>query len=168
LNQRKPRPAPISSAAEHDQFASARDIRDQQVLGEIHVAGQIAEDTQAAADHHRRHDRQTIQSVGEVDRIARTDDDEIGQHHEADAQRNLDILQQRQDQRGFDRGLRGHIKEDGGAKAEHRLPEVLPAARQPAGILLDHLAIVIDPADGAEQQRHRQHDPHVAVGQVGP
>ncbi len=155
-------------AAEDDEFSGTGDVGDQQILGEIHVTGEVTEDAQTAADHHGRHDRQAVEAVGEVDRIARTNDDEIGENHETDAQRDLDVLQQRQDQRRFNRRLRSHIKEDRRTEAEHRLPEILPAAWQPARVLLDHLAVVIDPPDGAEQQCHRQHYPHVAVGQVGP
>ncbi|MCY1174372.1 hypothetical protein D9M73_145720 [compost metagenome] len=155
-------------AAEHDQFARARYIGNQQVFGEFHVTRQVAEDAQGAADHHRRHDCQAVEAVGKVDRVARADDDEVSQHDEADAQRNGDILDERQDQRGFDAGRRGLVQEDRSRQAEHRLPEILPAARQTAGVLLDHLAVVVDPADRAEQQGHRQHHPHVAVGEIGP
>ncbi|MNG94176.1 hypothetical protein D3C79_531790 [compost metagenome] len=155
-------------AAEHDQLARARHVGDQQVFGELHVARQVAEDAQGTADHHRRHDRQAVEAVGEVDRVARTDNDEVGQYDEADAQRNGDILDERQDQRGFDAGRRGLVQEDGCSQAEHRLPEVLPAAWQATRVLFDHLAVVVDPADGTECQGNDQHHPHVAVGQVGP
>jgi hypothetical protein len=46
----------------------------------------------APADHHRRHDRQAVEAVGEVDRVAGADDHEVGQHDEADrAQRIGDL-----------------------------------------------------------------------------
>ncbi|SST10557.1 Uncharacterised protein [Acinetobacter baumannii] len=154
--------------AEHDQLAGARYVGNQQVLGELHVARQVAEDAQRAGNHYRRHDRQAVETVGEVHCIARTDDDEVGQDHEEDAQLDLDALQHRHDQGGLDRGFGSHVEEHGGADAEHRLPEVLPAARQATGVLLDHLAVVVHPADGTEQQGNDQHYPHVAVGKIRP
>ncbi|MCY1441599.1 hypothetical protein D9M71_579190 [compost metagenome] len=48
------------------------------------------------------------------------------------------------------------------------MPEILPAAWQPTGVFLDDLAVVIDPANGAEQQGNDQHHPDVTVAQVGP
>ncbi|MNU31822.1 hypothetical protein D3C71_203500 [compost metagenome] len=154
--------------AEHDQFTRARHVRDQQVLSEFHVTRQVAEDAEATADHHGWHDRQTVEAVSQVDCVARTDDHEVSQHDETEAQRNAVVLEHRQDQRGFHRGGGGHIKEDRRAEAEHRLPEILPAARQATGVLLDDLAVIVDPTDGAEQQGHQQNSPDVAVAQVSP
>ncbi|KAI3478036.1 hypothetical protein L1887_60088 [Cichorium endivia] len=155
-------------AAEHDQLARARYVRDQQVFGEFHVARQVAEDAQGTTHQHGRQDRQAVEAVGQVDRIARADDDEVGQDHEAHAQGNGDVLEHRHDQGGFHAGRGGHVEEDRRAEAEHRLPEVFPAARQATGVLLDDLAVVVDPADGAEQQGDDEHHPDVAVAQVGP
>ncbi len=71
----------------------AGDVRDPEVLGEHRVSGDVGEDAERAADHHRRHDREPVQSVGEVDRVRRADDDEERQHDEADhAQRIGDVL----------------------------------------------------------------------------
>ncbi|MNZ28249.1 hypothetical protein D3C78_454750 [compost metagenome] len=155
-------------AAEHNQLTCARHVRDQQVFSEFHVTRQVAEDAQGAANHHRRHDRQAVEAVGEVHRVARADDDEVGQDHETDTQRDGDVFEHWHDQGGFDAGRSGHVQEDCCAEAEHRLPEILPAAWQAARVLLDHLAVVIDPADCAEQQSDDQHHPDITVGQVGP
>ncbi|MNP04422.1 hypothetical protein D3C76_963350 [compost metagenome] len=155
-------------ATEHNQLACARYVRNQQVFGELHVTRQVAENAQATTNHHGRHDRQAVEAVGQVDRVARTDNHEIGQHDEAGAQRNAVVLEHRQDQRGFHRRGGSHIKEDRRAQTEHRLPEIFPAARQATGVLLDDLAVVVDPADGAEQQGHQQYDPDVTVAQVSP
>jgi len=155
-------------AAEHNQFTRARYVRDQQVFRELHVTRQVAEDAKRAAHHHRRHDRQAVEAVGQVHRVAGADDNEVGQHHEADTQWNAGVLEHRDDQGGFHCAWRRGVQEDRCAQAEHRLPEILPAAWQPLGVFLDHFAVVIDPADGAEQQGHQQHHPDVAVVQVGP
>ena len=57
---------------------------------------------------------------------------------------------------------------DRGDEADHRLPEELRARRQPLRIAVDDLALVVDPADRAEAERHEQHDPDEAVGEVAP
>ncbi len=79
-------------AAEHDQLARARYVRDQQVFGELHVTRQVTEDAQGAADHHRRHDCQAVEAIGKVDCVAGADNDEVGQYDEADAQRMVTSL----------------------------------------------------------------------------
>ena len=155
-------------AAEHDQLTRARDIRDQQVIGKFHVARQVAEDTQRAAYHHGRHDREAIEAVSQVDRVARTYDHKVGEYHKADTQRDAGILEDGQDQGGFHCAWRRDVQEDRCTQAEDRLPEILPAARQATGVFLDDLAVVVNPADGAEQQGHDQHDPHITVAQVSP
>jgi hypothetical protein len=63
--------------AEQDgQLAGARDVGQEQVLGEDRVAGDVGEDGQRGGDHHRRHDRQAVEAVGQVHRVAGADDDE--------------------------------------------------------------------------------------------
>ena len=44
----------------------------------------------------------------------------------------------------------------------------LRARRQALRIAVDDLAVVVDPADRAEAQRHQQHDPDEAVVEVAP
>src|SRR5690606_12330215 len=108
-------------AAKHDQLASARNIRNQQVFGEAHVTRQVAEDAQCAAHQHGGHNRQTVETVGEVHRIARTDNDEVSQHDETgSAQRQGGVLEHGHDQRGFNRILRSHEQENRRAQTEHR------------------------------------------------
>ena len=124
---------------------------------------------ESAGDHHRRHDGQTVEAVGQVDRVAGADDDEIGQRDEADdAQRIGNALEEGHDQLGLRRRSRREGEKERGADADHRLPEILPARRQALRIAIDHLAPVVVPADGAEAQGDDQHHPDVAVGQVAP
>ena len=146
----------------------------------------------ARADHHRRHDGEAVEAVGEVDRVARADDDEVRQRDEApDAERIRDRLEERHDQVGLRRqadaesplstharkqlrergvvGRRHREREiDRGDDADQRLPEELRARRQPLRIAGDDLAPVVDPADGAEAERDQQHDPDEAVVEIGP
>jgi hypothetical protein len=69
-------------AADHREFARARHVADQQVVGEHHVARDIGHDAV-----HQRHrdgaaDRQAVEAVGEVDRVAEADDPEKHQDEE--------------------------------------------------------------------------------------
>ena len=164
----EPQACANQGGAEYDQLARARYIGNKQVFGKLHVARQVAENPQRAADHHGRQNRQAIQAIGEVDCVARADDHEVGQHDKTQAQLQAEVLKHRQNQGGFHRALRGHKEKERGTQAEHRLPKILPAARQPLRILLDHLAVVIDPTNGTEQQGHGEYSPHVAIGQVSP
>ena len=67
------------------------------------------------------------------------------------------------------RGRRnGKRQIDRGNETDHRLPEQLRARRQALGIAVHDLAIVVDPADGAEAQRDEQNHPDEAVAQVRP
>jgi hypothetical protein len=123
----------------------------------------------APADHHRRHDGQAVEAVGQVHRVAGADDDEIGEDDEADdAQRIGHRLEEGHDQLGVRRQRRRVAEEDRRRRADQRLPEELRARRQPLRVAMHHLAPVVHPADRAEAEGHEQHDPDVAVGQVAP
>ena len=49
-------------------------------------------------DHHR-HDREAIKAVGQIHRIAGTDDDECPEHQEEPAERQHQFLEEREGQR---------------------------------------------------------------------
>ena len=66
------------------------------------------------------------------------------------------------------RALRQPAEVAGSGQAEHRLPEQLRLRRQALRILVHHLAVVVDPADGAEGERDEQHHPEETVRQVAP
>jgi hypothetical protein len=55
-----------------------------QVFGIDRIARNIGEDGQRGGDHDRRHDRQAIEAVGQVDGVARANDDKIAQDDKAD------------------------------------------------------------------------------------
>ena len=156
-------------AEEDGQFAGTRDVGHQQVLGEHRVAGDVGEDGERTGDHHGRHDRQPVEAVGQVHRVAGADDDEVGEDDETDhAERIGNRLEEGNDQFHLRRHAGRHAEIDGDDEADHRLPEVLPAAGQPLRVAVDDLLPVVVPADGAEAHGHDQHDPDVAVGEVAP
>ncbi len=154
-------------------------------------ADHVGEHAERRADHHRGHDRESVEAVGEVHGIARSDDHEVRQQHEAEhAERIGDVLEERHDQVGARRqvdveaageplphqhpdlvGRRRGDREreiERGGQADHRLPEVLLPRAHALRIAMDDLAVVVDPADPAETERHDQRHPHEAVGEVGP
>src|SRR5690606_21873350 len=128
------------------------------------------EDAERAADEHGGHDGEAVEPVGQVDRVGGADDDEEREHHEADgAERIGDVLEEGNDELVQRRGGLGHVGEvAGGGKAYQRLPEKLRPRREALGIAVHHLAVVVDPADDPEGERHEQHDPYEAVREVAP
>ena len=134
------------------------------------MSGDVGEDAERAAHHDGRHDGEAVQPVGQVHRVRGADDDEVGEHDKADrAERIGDELEERHDQ-GIQRrdALREPAEIAGRRQPEHRLPDELRLRRQSLGVAVHDLAVVVDPADGAEAERHQQHYPDEAVAQVAP
>ncbi len=166
-------------------------MRKQQVLRIDRATHHVGKHTERCADQHDRHDHEPVETVGEIDRIARADNHQIRQHDEAPhAERIADRLDERQQQIGARRQAHrqtaAHPRHE---QVEHahvarfryaerqihrskqtddRLPEILFARRHPARVFVDHLAVIVDPADHAEAERDEHHDPDETVGQIGP
>ncbi len=133
------------------------------------MPGQVSEDTKRSGDHHRWHDCQTIQAVGQVDGVAAANDHEIAEQNEQHRAKGEGYLL-----------YKGHIQRrllgQGGTEEQHysrrsadnRLPKILPAGRQAPRVTFHDFAIVINPTDCAEQERHQQGDPDVAVTKIRP
>ena len=191
VEPKKAQPSPGQRGAEHRQLAGAGNIGKQQILGVHAVTHDVGKYSQRAADHDSGHDGKAVEAVGQVDRIGRTDDDKKAQRDEPEhTQRIGDIFEEGHDQVGlvrqvhlqaalhplheqFDqlgvRGRRhGESEIDRGGKADQRLPEKFRARRQALRVAVHHLAIVIDPADGAKTEGHHQHRPDKAIAKVGP
>ena len=78
--------------AEHGELARAGNIRKPEIARKDSVTRDVCEHSQGTTYHHCRHDRQAIEPVGQIDSIARSNNDEIGQHDEpeqAEGIRNL-------------------------------------------------------------------------------
>ena len=86
LNQRKPRPAPITAPQTTASSPVPGDEMDLQIVGEDRVAGEIGDDAEAGRRDHHRHDGEAVEAVGEVHRIAGADDDEGGEGDEEPAE----------------------------------------------------------------------------------
>ena len=155
-------------AAQHRQFAGAGDVMDLQIVGEHQIAGQIRDQPEARRRDHHRHDRQTVQPVGEVDRIAGADDDEGAEQHESPAEIDHQLLEERKHQRGRDRPLAEMRQRRDGDHRNQRLGQQARAAGKAGVALLGDLQIVVIKADQAEAQRHSEHDPDIRAGRVRP
>jgi hypothetical protein len=69
-------------AADDDQFAGAAHVTQQQVLGQDHVIRHVGHDPDDEHDRDRAAHRKPIETVGEVDRVAETNDPKINQHQQ--------------------------------------------------------------------------------------
>ncbi len=191
VEPQKRQPGADHRAHENQQLPRSRNEGEQQIFGIHRIAGDIGKHAQRAADHDHGHDGQAIGAVGEVDRVAAAHDDQIAQHDEAGhAQRITDRFEERHDEVGSggqghahaalqprheqmpDLGValtrHGESQVERGGHADERLPEVLVARAHAVGVAVDHLAVIVGPADGAETQRDQQHQPDEAVAQIHP
>ena len=108
--------------AEDQQLAGAGNVGKQQVFRIHRAAGHVGKDPKRRTDHDHRHDRQPIQPIGQVDRIARTHDHQVAQDHEAEhAKRIADFLEERQQQAG---GRRQVDREAGTDPVDEQLPHL--------------------------------------------
>ena len=88
------------------------------------MAGYIGEHAERAADENGRHDREAVQPVGKIHGVRGADDDEEGEHDEAErAERIRDELEEGHDELVERRhALRQPREIAGGGKADDRLP----------------------------------------------
>ena len=150
------------------QFTGVTQIRDMQVVGEVHVTGRPGHQREAGGNEYGWHNRQPIEAVSQVDRITGPNDNKIGQQDVEQAQLRHHVFKERHHQLSRRRIFTCHIQRKGNAQRNHRHPEVLPASNQTFGIFTHHFAIVIDKADDAVADENRQYAPDVGVGWVSP
>ena len=157
----------------------------------IHTADYVGKDTQSATHQSARQNSQPVQTVGQIDRIARSDDDHKSQCDKAEnSERISKVLEKGNDQVGVRRHLHGkallnpahdHIQDmdiarrgnsksqvDRSDNADQRLPSKLFFRAHSIRIMMNNLAVVIGPADPAKAERDKKHHPHEAVAQIHP
>jgi hypothetical protein len=83
-------------------------------------------------------------------------------------ERQREVLEERQIQRGLGRRLRRVEQEDRRGQPEQRLPGILVARDQALRILLRELEVVVPEADESERERDAEHHPHETVREIGP
>ena len=177
--------------SEDQHFSGTGDVREEQVFRVNRTARDVGKDAQAGAHHHHRHDGQTVQTVGQVDRIAGAHNHQVSQNDKSQhAQRVADFLDEGQQQTGLGRQVQvkarlhpfekelqhapvGILRDaehqvQRRQQTNHGLPEIFFARPHALRVLVHHLAPVVGPADGAKAQRDEQNNPDKAVAQIGP
>ena len=86
LNHRKPHAGADQRAADDRELAGLDHEIDAEIFREDRVADEIGDEAERAGRDHHRHDREPIEAVGEVDRVAGGDDDEGAEDREQPAQ----------------------------------------------------------------------------------
>ena len=130
------------------------------------MPGHVDEDGERARDEDGVPDCETVETVGQVDRVARADDHEVGQGDIEPAELQDHVLDDGNDELQLRRAHRRRVEEDGPGEPGDGLQQVLvPGRHAPAAA---KLAEVVEPPDRAERQGHGQHHPHEAVGEIGP
>ena len=81
--------------AENQQLARPRHIVDVQILSEINPAHRIGQNAKRRRGNHHRHNRQTVQAIGEINGIGRANDDDHCKGEKHDAKRHQSIFQHR-------------------------------------------------------------------------
>ena len=77
----EPKTRPDKRRAQHGQFARARHKMHLQIIGKNRMTDEIGNQAETGRCNHHRHNRQAVQTVGEINRIGRPDNDEhAGQH----------------------------------------------------------------------------------------
>ena len=148
-------------------------------------------DAEGGADEHRGQDGEAVQAVREVDRIARADDHDVREGHESDdAEREGNVRHVRDEEADVLRDVEGEahvvparegVREalarfdgkrqgevEGRDHADQGLPGELLARPHAFRIMIDDLAVVVDPADGTVAERHEEHDPDEPVREIRP
>ena len=139
---------------EDRELPGAGNKRKSQVFGKHGVARNISKQSERAADHHGRHDREAVQAIGEIHGIARAHDHEIGHRDETKrAQRIANLLEKGHDEHGLRRqvGVQGQVRSR--HQPHHRLPEKLGSRRKALGVTSHHLAKIVDPSDRPKTDR---------------
>jgi hypothetical protein len=141
---------------------------DLQIVGEHRVSGKIGDHAETRRCDHHRDDGKAVESVGEVHRIARADNDEHGKQHEEPAEVEHRLLQERKYQRGGERRVTEPNQREAGKECNGSFDDEPDTAAKTLMRLLGHFQIIVVEAHQPEAERHPQHDPDVRIGRVCP
>ena len=132
-----------------NQLAGVTQIRNMQIVGEVHVPGGPRHQREAGCDEDGRHNRQAVEAVGQVDRIAGTDDDEVSQQDVKQSQLRHHVFKEWHYQLGRRGVFPRQIQRERYAQRNHRHPEILPAGNQALGVFAHDFTVIIDKPDDA-------------------
>ena len=141
---------------------------DLQVIREPHVADQVGDQREHPGGDDGGHDRQAIQPIGQVHRIARPDHHEHADQRKREAERDQHLLEHRDREPGAERAPRQQGYPHRAAEPQRQLRDQLAPGRDALGIAPRQLQEIIHEADRAIAQRQQQHGPHITVREVRP
>ena len=92
VEPQKTKPGASNRTAENHQFSGTRQISNIQVLSEFDVPREISDNAESRSDHDSGHDRQPVQPICQIHRIAGAHHDQIAEWHEQPAHRQRNIF----------------------------------------------------------------------------
>ena len=98
MYHRKPRLAPEQGAAEDHQFPAARDIENLQIIGEDPVSADVDDHRVCCCRNADKADGQSVQTVGQVDRVGRSHDNDYDKGDIKPAEVDEELLHERNGQ----------------------------------------------------------------------
>src|SRR5579872_5696587 len=154
-------------AADDDEVAGMRHMVDAEIAGEEQIADEIGDEAERRRADHHRHDRQPIEPIREIDRIAEGDDDESAEEQKAPAEIDDEAVDERHGQRSRARAADIDHRQTGEQRNGEFAGE--PRAAGKAAIrLLRHFEIIVIEADRAEADRDEKDDPDIGAFEIGP
>src|SRR5690606_16083556 len=99
-------------ATEHHQLTGAGDIGDIEIGGKLDMTHEVGDYTEGTAHHHGGQDRQSVQSVRQVDGIAETDHDEVAEDDVEQPHVQRDVLEEGNKQLRLRRRSRIDVEKD--------------------------------------------------------
>src|SRR5690606_7504287 len=164
---------PHERGAEYRELTGPREIEEIEKRSEIGAAQDVGKDRKCQRRNRRQPGGESIQAVGQVDRVAAAgndggyeEDEEPGRkvHHQ--------VFEERQGGGGGGQCRFGddRLEEQQQAKqdAEAALAHELPLGHQPPRLPLHDLEIIVDEPDGAHPQHREQRHQHEAIVQLCP
>src|SRR5947208_2111573 len=110
----------------------------------------------------------TVETVGEVDRVTRADNDERPEHDKEPAEIQGDLLEKRDHQRSRERVASESDQRVAGGERDHRFDRKPDAAGETIMVLLCDFQIIVVKTDEAETEGHCEHNPHIWIEWIGP
>ena len=115
------------------------------------MAGYIGDHRVGAGGNHHRADGQAVQTVGQVDRVGRADDDQSSERNVVDAEIGMNIFNERN--ADFRAEPRQIVKRRGHAERDAELADEFCPGAEPFAGSFRKLQIIVDKPYGAETYR---------------
>ena len=168
IEPQKAEPSANKCSRKDEDFPRARHIMQTQIVGEVHTSHDIGNRAQRARRDHHRHDRQPVETVCQVHRIGRADNDDHGEGNKEPPQIDQQILEHRQRQLELQLGRMHHRGPDRSDQGNHETQKQAHAAGHTLGIGFRDLGIVIRKPDQPVAESHEHHDPDIGIVEPRP